>query len=148
MIRHAVPVATIVIVGDIGGQRQVLEKVITELGGDPVTGHLPADLTVVQVGDLVRMQDCPHLDSDGCVAIADRMLHGGPGRWIQLLGNHDTAAIGGPRMPAWGTANPVSPTTLATLNRWWHDREADLAVAMTGQDRDSLITHAGLTRAR
>lgn len=138
----------VAILGDIGGQREVFEQVIRDIGGDPVTGMLPPEITLVQVGDLVRMTDNRNLDSDGCVALAERLRATNSGRYIQLVGNHDAAAIGGPRRPTWNPNNVLTDNTVTQLNEWWSRRQVRLALALDSVELGpALITHAGLTRA-
>ena len=45
----------VAIFGDIGGHAAELTRELVSLGADPDTLRLPADLTVVQVGDLVTL---------------------------------------------------------------------------------------------
>jgi hypothetical protein len=140
-------VTRIAVVGDIGGQYEVFREVIIQLGGNPSKGRLPRGLLVIQVGDLVRISDSKDLNSTACIELADRMLRKSGGQWIQLIGNHDAALLGGPRMPGWSNEISVSDSSLRLLSEWWSDKRVSLAVAL--KDRllgPMLISHAGVTR--
>ena len=141
-------VRRVAVVGDIGGQLAVLQRVLADLGADPNSGRLPYDLAVIQVGDLVRVGG-HGLDNAGCVTTAARHWAANPGRWVQLLGNHDMALIGGPRRASWPGPDSADAGAGVVLQRWWDDRQARLAVAVSSRELgDVLITHAGLTRGR
>ena len=140
-------VRRVAVLGDIGGQLGVLDAVIAELGADP-SGRLPADLAVVQVGDLTRVGG-RGLDNAGCVAAAAGYRSANPGRWLQLLGNHDVALLGGPRRSSWREPSTEDDGVAAVLQRWWSEHLVQLAFAVrTRELGDVLITHAGLTRGR
>lgn len=132
----------VVLVGDVGGQIGVFERVLSELGIDPHRPVVPDGTLVIQVGDVVRASSSDELDSVLCEALADELLRLNPAGYIQLLGNHDLAAIGGPGRPGWvrtGFGGEI-------VRRWWSQREAKLAVALTDERGEQiLVTHAGLT---
>lgn len=133
------------IVGDIGGQIDVFHDVIKSLGGDPESGKFPAGLTVIQVGDIARFNPSPDLDSLACVKLADKLIDANAGKYIQLLGNHETPILGGILHPAW-TVDEL-PGTESIIKSWWNDGKAHLSVAISVVgERDTLVTHAGLTR--
>jgi hypothetical protein len=127
-------------IGDIGGHSGVLADAIRRVGGDPATGDLPGDLIVVQVGDLVHRGP----DSGGAVRLAERMRTRNPSRWIQLLGNHDLAHIGGP-MPSDCDRCELAADTVETLRRWWGEGQCFLAAALRTATDETLVTHAGLS---
>lgn len=134
-----------VIVGDIGGQFEVFKDIVASVGGDPATGVLPAGITMVQVGDVVRFAEAPALDSLACAELADRLIHANGGRYVQMLGNHESPLLGGTADPKWEVRD--LPECRAIVQRWWDEGSARLAVALQKDDhRDMLITHAGLTR--
>ena len=137
-------VQRVAVLGDIGGQLGVFERVMDELGAS--SGRLPADLAVVQVGDLVRVGG-QGLDNAGCVAAAADYWAANPGRWVQLFGNHDMTLLGGPSRPSWPALSAEDAAAARTMQRWWDSREARLALAVRCDAYgDVLITHAGLTR--
>ena len=41
----------VAVIGDVGGHLAELRRELVRLGADQETGELPADLTIVQVGD-------------------------------------------------------------------------------------------------
>jgi hypothetical protein len=134
-----------VIVGDIGGQYELFRDVIESVGGNPDTGHLPNDITMIQVGDIVRYASAPALDSLACAQLAQKLIDANEGRYIQLFGNHETPLLGGTLDPHWSVTE--LPESQPIIQRWWEERLGCLAVTLTkdGQ-RDILVTHAGLTR--
>lgn len=140
-------VRRVAVLGDIGGQLRVFERAMASLHVDPY-GRLPADLAVVQVGDLVRVGG-HGLDNAGCVEAAERYRESNPGRWVQLLGNHDMALIGGPRRQSWPEPSTEDTAVATALCRWWSERQVRLAVGLRTRELGQvLITHAGLTRGR
>jgi hypothetical protein len=140
MIGFPASVRRVAVLGDIGGQFAVLRRVLAELGAS--SGRLPDDLAVVQVGDLVRVGG-NGLDNVGCMSLAEHCRAANPGRWVQLLGNHDMALLGGPRRPSWPAVS-TDDGSARTLRRWWDEREGQLALAVRCQEYgDVLITHAG-----
>ncbi len=129
----------ICVFGDIQGWAQRLDDALGALGADVDAGVLPDNLVVVQVGDLVHKGP----DSAGVLAIVDRFLAGSPGRWLQLIGNHETVYLGGSRF--W--THEIAPHLQADLRRWLEEGELRVAVALrTTELGDVLVTHGGLTR--
>lgn len=134
-----------VIVGDIGGQFDLFKDVVKSAGGDPETGLLPPDTTMIQVGDVVRFNGSPELYSLACAEYAQKLIDVNEGRYIQLLGNHETPLLGGSLDPHWATTD--LPESRPAVNRWWDERLASLAVVLRKDGHpDILITHAGLTK--
>lgn len=126
--------------GDVGGHAEQLRAALVELGADPTTLELPADLTVVQVGDLIhRGPDIP-----GSISIARTAMARQPDRWVQLAGNHESYYLTPPRFH-WPERLPEAD--LETLYEWWRTRRMRVAtsVEVVGEPWGYLITHAGLT---
>lgn len=134
------PPHRIAVIGDVGGHAWVLRRCLEELEADTKSGALPDDLVVVQVGDLVHKGP----DSPGVVALVERMMTGSPGRWIQLIGNHEAQeGLGGPDFWQESLAAPVR----AQLRRWVDSDRARMAVALDSVEfGPALVSHAGLTR--
>ena len=134
----------IVILSDIGAQTKVFENALTELGINPEHPIITdPSMVIIQVGDIVR--GSLGLDSYGSSVLADRLLRLNPGRYHQLLGNHDLTYLGGYKPDHWRVEERVAPI----LDAWWTERLCCLAVVIRREDgNDILITHAGLTRAR
>ena len=136
---------TTVIVGDIGGQYDLFRDVIASAGGNPDTGVLPDDTTMIQVGDIVRFHPSPDLDSLACAQYAQKLIDVNDGRYIQMLGNHETPLLGGAMDPNWWVTD--IPGVKPIVSRWWDEKLASLAVVLRKENQpDLLITHAGLTR--
>lgn len=143
----------IAVIGDVGGHLAALYDELVRLGMDPASYELPADLTVVQVGDLIHKGP----DSDGVVAMVDELMRVNGSRWVQLLGNHESLYV---TAPTFGWNETLSDETISTLQRWWADGSMTLAasfdtqgveVRRAGGEREVLgeggllVTHAGLT---
>lgn len=130
---------SVALIGDVGGHLDAFLSALQGLGVDTGRGHVPPGLLVVQVGDLVHRGP----ESTGCVQLADRLLHHSDDRYIQLLGNHEAFYLGGPRFRV---RDDLTTKADHTVQRWWLDRRARLAVALsTAEYGELLVTHAGLT---
>jgi hypothetical protein len=136
--RTARPARRVAVIGDVAGHRTELVGELTRLGADPVTGRLPPDLVVVQVGDLVHRGP----DSPGVVALVDRYLSEVPEQWLQLVGNHEAQYL---REPAFSWPEQLPDEAADTLRRWWDAGQLRVAAAVTTRAESFLITHAGLT---
>lgn len=134
------PGQRVAVIGDVGGHADALRSELARLGvPDGGDGPLPPDLLVVQVGDLIHRGP----DSAGVVALVDRHLRGTPGRWIQLVGNHEAFYL---RRRQFSWDEQVPRRTASTLRRWWSTGSMRPAVAIRTPAEDLLVTHAGLTR--
>ncbi|MEV0607477.1 metallophosphoesterase [Polymorphospora rubra] len=131
--------ATVVVIGDVGGHAEQLRRALLEVGAHGADLALPDEVIVVQVGDLVDRGP----DSTGFLALVDGYLRNRPDRWIQLVGNHDAQYLPD-GVPFW--PEPVSPDDASMLTSWWEQGRMDVAAAVrTADGEDLLITHAGLT---
>lgn len=132
----------VAVIGDVGGHLDVFTASLVAAGVDPRTWLLPMGLSVVQVGDLVHKGP----DSAGCVALAEVLLRRNPGRYVQLLGNHEGHYLGGPDVSGRAGVADVGDATAAVLRRWWADGQGRLAVSVERPDGTGvLLTHGGLT---
>lgn len=132
----------IAILGDVQGWSVRLAEALTGLGADCGTGVLPDGLSVIQVGDLIHKGP----DSVACLALVDRFLEGSPGRWYQLMGNHEAFYF--PSAPRF-TVEELSLHHQMDLVRWRRDGQLRLAAAIETPGGDDVhVTHAGLTGAR
>ncbi|MFS0887034.1 hypothetical protein [Aeromicrobium sp. 179-A 4D2 NHS] len=132
----------VVILGDIGGQFDAFEKVLRELGIDPSDPVLPDGMTLIQVGDILRVGGAfPELDNSECVALADALIRVNPHRYIQLVGNHEVAVLGGRGNYLWGEQAELDPI----VGDWWARGLMKVAAVIRHRDRQILVTHAGLT---
>lgn len=136
--RRMSPTGRVAVIGDVGGHLEPLRRELVRLGADPASLRLPADLTVVQVGDLVHRGP----DSGGVVALVDHLLDMAPRQWVQLVGNHEAQYV---REPAFDWPERLDPSAVARLRHWWATGRMRVAAAVTAGDEPWLITHAGLT---
>ncbi len=127
----------VAVIGDLAGQLDELTTQLRRLGADD-EGRLPADLVVVQVGDLVHRGP----DSDGVVELVDHYLNDQPEQWVQLAGNHEAQYL---RDPAFEWDERIGAEAQDTMRAWWSDGAMRVAAAVATDDETFLITHAGLT---
>ena len=128
----------IAVIGDVAGHLEELRGELLRLGADRQTLRLPADLTVIQVGDLVHRGP----DSEGVVALVDRYLREQPKQWVQLAGNHEAHYL---REPVFDWPETIRDEAIETLRLWWSDGRMRIAAVVRSADEDFLVTHAGVT---
>lgn len=143
----------VAVFGDVGGHAQELARALSYLGVNLATGDMPDGLTIVQCGDLVHKGP----DSPGVVRLVDGLMVRNPGRWVQVVGNHDAQLLSG-ATDFWDETLPWETTD--TVRRWWDDGllhvgaafvTAGVPVRRKGGIREHagagplLVTHAGLT---
>lgn len=134
------PGGRVAIIGDVGGHVDALRAELVRLGvPDDGDGPIPPGLCIVQVGDLIHRGP----DSPAVVALVDRHLRQAPGRWIQLVGNHEAFYL---RRRQFSWHDRVPRSTAAILRRWWASGLMRPAVAIRTNVEDVLVCHAGLTR--
>lgn len=125
--------------GDVSGHHEPFRDGLATVGVDLDAATMPTDLTVIQVGDLIHKGP----DSTRIVICVQRMLNKYPGRWIQLLGNHEGQYLGGE--PFW--RQQIDDHIVKALQLWVEDGMAKMAHAInTVNYGPALVTHAGLTR--
>lgn len=133
-----------VLLGDIGGQFCVLENMLERIGiGDDL--QVPHDIIVIQVGDVVRMMNNDNIDSLACAELVDALLRKNPGKWIQLLGNHESPLIGGPYPDYWVDRKAFTDCH-AIVSAWWDERLVKLAAGFELDNGTHVLTHAGITK--
>ncbi len=137
--------STVAVMGDIGGQLRVFYDTLRTLGVSEDL-RLPEGLSVVNVGDVARMTDSANIQSLQCVQLADQLIQRNPGRWIQLLGNHESPFIGGPSQEHWFDLDHFEESQ-KIVSRWWRTGQAKLGQVIQSPDtsKDIVVTHAGLT---
>jgi hypothetical protein len=135
---QATEVGRVAVIGDVGGHRDELMAELRRLGADRGSGRLPADLTVVQVGDLVHRGP----DSEGVVALVDAYLDEQPAQWVQLVGNHEAHYL---RPPVFEWPERIGDGAIDTLRAWWAEQRMVVAAAIDNAGEQLLVTHAGLT---
>jgi len=126
------------VIGDVGGHADTLVEALTDLGWEEASASLPAGLTIVQVGDLVHRGP----DSHQVVQTVDRTMRRNPGRWIQLMGNHEAQYV---IEKSFLWEEELDTETIAILTSWWSDGALQLAHHVPGGEQGLLVTHAGLT---
>lgn len=132
--------ARVAVLGDVSGHLFTLRAELSRLGvPDDGAGPIPADLTIVQVGDLVHRGP----DSDAVVELVDHHLSATPRRWVQLVGNHEAFYL---RRQQFSWSSRVGRPAARTLRRWWRSGAMRSAAAIEGNGEWFLITHAGMTR--
>lgn len=138
---------TVIVIGDTGGNANVLDACLQMAG---VLGNdVPSDRMIIHVGDVVR---CHAQFRDGNRESAERihdLALNNPTNFVQLLGNHESAALGGPARPGWDVKASIDLPTSETLQQLWDTRLIRLAAACDSKEWGPvLVTHAGLTRSR
>lgn len=128
--------------GDVGGHLAELETALTALGADTTGGTLPEGLEVVQVGDLVHRGP----DSSGVLALVARFLEASPGRWHQLIGNHEAQYLrpGGPSF-VWPEEDQLGEDDIELLRQWWEADLLKVAHHLPTSGPGTIVTHAGVT---
>jgi hypothetical protein len=121
----------IMIVGDVGGCAEELRRVVLPAADDP-------DTVVIQVGDLIDRGP----DSAGVLALVRERMAAAPGRWVQLVGNHESQYLGAEAF--W--PERIGDSDADLLRTWWLTDRLRVACAVraaTGEE--FLVTHAGVT---
>lgn len=137
----------LVVIGDTGGNATVLHGCLDRAGA--VNGRVPPGTTVLHVGDVVRCHASFRNGNRESVELVAELLAANPESFIQLLGNHESAALSGPRRASWDVASSIDARTAALLSELWSSGAMRLASAFTtSQLGPVLVTHAGLTRSR
>lgn len=140
MYSHADAIA---IFGDVGGQADAFIHHLQLLGVNPEDMTVPDGLLILQVGDLVSMTGTTTHRNRQAAVLAARLLEANPGRYIQLIGNHELAALGGIGRPGWTEEeDPGLGQLLRSLGF-----TAAVGVLREGQ-LPLLATHAGVTYGR
>lgn len=131
----------VAILGDIHGHYNILAKVLHHLGADVTSRRLPDAITVIQVGDMVHKGP----DSAKVLDVCARFARANPGRWYQLMSNHESSHLLGVAYDnCVGCANPELEIT-NSLRELHSQSLLFAAVALQAQDRWWIVTHAGLT---
>lgn len=139
---------TYAVFGDVGGHYLPFVKGLNELGvrtGEKAEEYvIPKNLTIIQAGDLIHKG--PH--SDALVYLADTMMvnnNANPdrGRWVQLIGNHESMYI--PGAPIFWDFE-CNEKSFLTINKWWFKKEAQLHFVIPQNiGKPYLVTHAGVS---
>jgi hypothetical protein len=123
--------SAVVVVSDVHGDIERLRFVLAELGLiDDQGQRLPADTTLIQIGDLVDGRD---------PADAETLRFGSQVFDVILAGNHEAALLGG---KSFGGQPVADPEVRSGLNRLVREDRLQAAYNAHGV----LITHAGVNR--
>ncbi len=132
-------VGRVAVIGDVGGHPGQLREALSALGAYGKDLHLPDDLTVIQVGDLIDRGP----DSTAVLDLVGRYLDEQPGRWVQLIGNHEAQYLPG-GVAFW--RQRLADDDAQRLRSWWAEQHMQIAAAVRNlAGNEILITHAGLT---
>lgn len=141
------------IFGDTGGQLPALHAGLTRAKMEE--NVLPEDTTILHLGDLVHRGPYSSL----AVSTVDKIMQLNPGRWIQIMGNHEAMHLGHTKFFKCN----CDAEAIETLQRWYRDGTLVPAAALTNiaprrwtngnrplhQEEavsDILAVHGGLTR--
>lgn len=131
--------------GDIGGHPAVLQRALSDIGiNDDLV--IPRGTTVIQVGDMVRIGPEFRNGNTAIVRMMKRLTESP--RWIQLIGNHECAALGGPSPIHWKVIQSIDENSRSILQNLWNQGNFKIAEAVSDGHTTSLVTHAGLTKNR
>jgi hypothetical protein len=126
------------IVADVHGDLALFKRLLDDAGVNVALTHVPEDVVVVQIGDLIGTGPQP----TECVRLADALMRKNEGRFIQLWGNHEAMVLFHR-----GECPPDAPdAAVAVLEEWWRGKRPLVAMAIRDAALGStLITHAGVT---
>lgn len=143
------------IFGDTGGHVNQLGAGLEAIGMDRKTFKLPKDTVVIHCGDLIHKGPA----SQEVLELVDAVMEANPGRWIQLLGNHEFQYLRG--APTFWPA-VISVDGQLILQSWLAKGRVRAAYAVSGPlklhsleglstavdigSKSALFTHAGLTK--
>lgn len=139
--------------GDTGGHSLPLWRALNNIGVDIELGIIPENIQIIHLGDLIHKGP----NTDSIIKVVDKLIHNNPGRWIQILGNHEFQHIEG--APYFWTCD-CSDDTINTINEWWEQGLAtptyaintpqhialDVSNKLAQPQTSILFSHAGLTQ--
>lgn len=143
-------------VGDTGGHRKQLEAGLESIGVDVDNFTIPEGVTIIHMGDLIHKGPA----SRSLLTLVRDLQDRNPGRWIQLLGNHEAQHLIGGVM-FWNCESCVEPDTDDLIQSMWNENRIVAAHSLKGLSnanmtlsardcwiptcRDWLLTHGGLS---
>ncbi len=126
---------TVAVIGDVGGFADQLRCALASLG--VIAQKWPDGLHVIQVGDLLGGRD-------DCAVVDLVWPHIEAGRWTQLIGNWELAAVGGPTIVS-GDQRTADPEALQTFAEWHQASLVKWAAEVTMPDGAiGVVTHGGI----
>lgn len=142
-----------IVFGDTGGWMPQLLAAFDELGINAEESTIPENMRIIHCGDLVHKGPF----SSHLLAIVTGLMVRNPGRWVQLMGNHEAQHLPGAPM-FW--ACDCTPADAGLLNVWHEDGFMRPTFGLTDEastftapgsagltvDRVSMLfSHGGLT---
>ena len=135
---------TYAVFGDVGGHYKPFMNALQSLGFDKKTFRIPANLTIIQNGDLVHKGK----SSNQLVPLVDNIMRANnsdpeAGNWIQIFGNHEAQYfVGAPRF--WNMECDVH--SIVMMNSWWRNKDARLHYVIEQNDgKPFIVSHAGVS---
>jgi hypothetical protein len=132
------PTGRVAVIGDVGGHIDQLRCELSRLGCNVDAFEMPADLRVVQVGDLIHRGN----HSESVVTLVDHFLRKYPRDWIQLVGNHEAQYL---RDPVFRWHQTISEAAAELIRTWWDSGLMRAAAFIRMDDEEFVVTHAGIT---
>lgn len=144
------------VIGDTGGHLPQLMSGLEHVGVDTENKIIPEDVTVIHLGDLIHKGPSTSLKALNFVRA---MQQNNPGRWVQLIGNHEIQHISG-GLKFWKCncgedfevlLNSMFVAGEVVFSYYVEDmRSENLTLSkrttFVPENRDWLFTHGGLTR--
>lgn len=113
------------IFGDTGGHMKQFFNALKEIGVEPRTGHIPEDVRIIHLGDLIHKG--PH--SSLLIDRVNTLMRRNPGQYVQLLGNHEFQHIEG--SPYFWRCN-CSMEDIGTINDWFDEGFSSASYGLNG----------------
>jgi hypothetical protein len=127
------------VIPDVGAHLSAFKDMLRYAGVE--SNNIPEDNLIIQLGDLVHKGE----QSLDCLILAEGLLHQNPGRYIQLIGNHEAHYLGGPSLKGRNGVSPIGGDALRILQRLWDEGRILAAYGLETNLGPILFTHGGLT---
>lgn len=144
------------VIGDTGGHSKALKAGLESIGVDTKNRLIPEGVTIIHHGDLIHKGP----SSDALLSFVEEMQDNNPGRWIQLLGNHEAHHL--PFSVKFWNCDTCSPAMDTTIQRMFTEGRIKAAhhlidveptnLTLSARDshvptsKDWLFTHGGVSR--
>lgn len=140
--------------GDTGGHLNVLKNGLKNINVDVENYNIPEGITIIHLGDLIHKGK----SSLSALTFVERMIAHNPGRWIQLIGNHELQHLEEANL-FWRCKCPpevketitrmISEGTMLTAYALKDVEPAKMEISarfrMKPENKDWLFVHGGLT---
>lgn len=141
----------VVVFNAIRGHRKPFFGQLRSLGVRTATGHIPEDLTIVQIGGLIGAYPD---SSESVIREVNKLRQSSPGQWIQLMGKAEARYQPSGiyyKEPAQqhGNHRDIDLRHQHMLSEWWGSQQhAGVAAVIASDDMaPTLITHTGVHTA-